>query len=434
MVDPSAIGQSPHNRRAQWSWALYDWANSAFATTVMAGFFPVFFKSYWAAGMSATDSTVRLGTANALASLLVVLLAPVLGILADRARHKKRLLLFMAMLGALMSGGLYLVAEGQWLLAVLLYVFGVLGFAGGNVTYDAMLLDVAERGQFERVSALGFALGYLGGGVLFAINVAMVLYPEAFGLAGKAEAVRVAFLMVAVWWAVFTIPVMLFVHEPERPQARAAGQGFRQAWLELAETWSLLRRLRMAFLFLLAYWCYIDGVDTIVRMAVDYGLSLGFAAEGLLTALLITQLVGFPSALAFGRIGDRIGARRAIWLALAVYVLVVFWASQMTESWEFYGLAVSIGLVQGGVQAMSRALYARMIPAEHAGRLFGLYNMMGKFAAVVGPLLVGWVGVISGSSRVGILSVLLLFVAGAWLLAHVDVARGEREAAGVAGE
>ena len=172
MVDPSAIGQSPHNRRAQWSWALYDWANSAFATTVMAGFFPVFFKSYWAAGMSATDSTVRLGTANALASLLVVLLAPVLGILADRASHKKRLLLFMAMLGALMSGGLFLVAEGQWLLAVLLYVFGVLGFAGGNVTYDAMLLDVAERGQFERVSALGFALGYLGGGLLFAINVA----------------------------------------------------------------------------------------------------------------------------------------------------------------------------------------------------------------------------------------------------------------------
>ena len=420
--------------RAQWSWALYDWANSAFATTVMAGFFPVFFKSYWAAGMPVTESTVRLGTANALASLLVVLAAPILGVLADHSGHKKRLLLMLAMLGALMSGGLFLVSEGQWLTAVLLYVLGVIGFAGGNVAYDAMLLDVAERAQFERMSALGFALGYLGGGLLFAVNVLMVLYPGFFGLADAAEAVRVAFLMVAVWWAVFSVPVMLFVHDrPHAPRQRL-DKGVAQAWRELLETWRLLRRLRMAFVFLIAYWCYIDGVDTIVRMAVDYGLSLGFAAESLLTALLITQIVGFPAALAFGRIGDRIGAKRAIWLALAVYALVVFWAARMTASWEFYAMAVAIGLVQGGVQAMSRALFARLIPAEHAGRLFGLYNMMGKFAAVVGPLLVGWVGVLSGSSRIGILSVLLLFVLGAWLLGQVDVARGEREAVAAAGE
>lgn len=417
-----------HRRRAQWSWALYDWANSAFATTVMAGFFPVFFKSYWAVGMSATDSTVRLGTANAVASLLVVLLAPVLGVIADRSGRKKRLLLLLAMLGALMSGGLFLVAQGQWLIAAGLYVFGVLGFAGGNVSYDAMLLDVARRDEFERVSALGFGLGYLGGGLLFAVNVAMVMNPDMFGLADKGEAVRVAFLMVALWWLLFSVPIALFVHEVPRAEHKTRTHGLRVAWSELLSTWRLLRSLRMAFIFLLAYWFYIDGVDTIVRMAVDYGLSLGFVAEDLLAALLLTQLVGFPAALLFGRIGDRIGAKRAIWLALAVYVLVVFWAARMSQSWEFYGLAVTIGLVQGGVQAMSRALYARLIPAEHAGRLFGLYNMMGKFAAVIGPLLVGWVGVLSGSSRAGILSVLVLFVIGGWLLAHVDVARGEREA------
>lgn len=437
MADPHvpASGDVPtRDRRAQWSWALYDWANSAFATTVMAGFFPVFFKSYWAAGMPVTESTARLGTANAVASLIVVLLAPILGVLADHTGGKKRLLLSLAMLGALMSGGLFLVGEGQWLAAVLLYVFGVLGFAGGNVTYDALLLDVADRHELERISALGFALGYLGGGLLFAVNVLMVLYPEWFGLADKAQAVRVAFLMVGAWWALFTLPLLLFVHERPRPQDARGGQGLMHAWRELAATWRLLRRLRMAFLFLIAYWCYIDGVDTIVRMAVDYGLSLGFAAESLLTALLITQIVGFPSALLFGRIGDRIGAKRAIWLALAVYVVVVFWASRMTASWEFYGLALAIGLVQGGVQAMSRALFARLIPREHAGRLFGLYNMMGKFAAVVGPLLVGWVGVLSGSSRIGILSVLLLFLAGAWLLGKVDVARGEREAATAVGD
>ncbi len=418
----------PAGRRSQWSWALYDWANSAFATTVMAGFFPVFFKSYWSADVSVTESTARLGTANAIASLLVMLLAPLLGVIADRSGRKKGLLLMLTTLGVLMSAGLFLVAEGYWLVAAGLYVFGVVGFAGANVTYDAMLLDVAAKDEVERVSALGYALGYLGGGLLFTVNVLMVLYPQSFGLADKAEAVRLAFLMVAIWWAVFSLPVMLYVHEQGHAATRE-GRGLRQAWAELVATWRLLRSLPMAFTFLLAYWCYIDGVDTIVRMAVDYGMSLGFAAEGLLTALLITQFVGFPAALVFGRIGDRIGAKHAIWLALVVYVIVVFWASQMHAEWEFYGLAVVIGLVQGGIQAMSRALYARLIPTEHAGRLFGLYNMMGKFAAVVGPLLVGWVAVLSDSARMGILSVLLLFVAGGWLLGRVDVRAGQRAAA-----
>jgi len=423
----------PSGRRAQWSWAFYDWANSAFATTVMAGFFPVFFKSYWAAGMPATESTVRLGTANAIASLLVVLLAPLLGVIADRSGKKKGLLLMLATLGALMSAGLFLVSEGYWLVAAGLYILGVIGFAGANVVYDAMLVDVAEKSELERVSAMGYALGYLGGGLLFAVNVLMVLYPDSFGLADKAQAVRFAFLMVALWWALFSLPVLLFVHEVAPPQAQGLARGMQQAWRELGETWRLLRKLRMAFIFLLAYWCYIDGVDTIVRMAVDYGLSIGFEAESLLTALLITQLVGFPAALAFGRIGERMGAKHAIWLALAVYAVVVFWASRMSSSWEFYGLAVVIGLVQGGIQSMSRALYARLIPAQHAGRLFGLYNMMGKFAAVVGPLLVGWVTVLTDSSRTGILSVLLLFLTGAWLLSQVNVAEGEREAGSLGG-
>jgi len=419
--------------RAQWSWAFYDWANSAFATTVMAGFFPVFFKSYWAAGVPATESTMRLGSANAIASMLVVLLAPLLGVIADRSGRKKGLLLMLATLGVLMSAGLFLVAEGYWLVAAGLYVLGVIGFAGANVAYDAMLIDVAEKSELERVSAMGFALGYLGGGLLFALNVLMVLYPESFGLEDKTQAVRLAFLMVAIWWAVFSLPVLLFVHEPRRPPGRRLSVDMRGAWRELGESWRLLRSLPMAFLFLLAYWFYIDGVDTIVRMAVDYGLSLGFAAENLLTALLITQLVGFPAALIFGRIGDRIGAKRAIWLALAVYVIVVFWAWRMSASWEFYGIAVVIGLVQGGIQAMSRALYARLIPPQHAGRLFGIYNMMGKFAAVVGPLLVGWVTLLTDSSRTGILSVLLLFLVGAWLLGQVDVAQGERDAARLGG-
>jgi UMF1 family MFS transporter len=420
-------------RRAQWSWAFYDWANSAFATTVMAGFFPVFFKSYWAVEVTASESTAQLGTANAVASLLAVLLAPVLGVIADRAGHKKRLLLLFAALGSLMTGSLFLVEQGYWLVASGIYVVGIIAFAGGNVVYDAMLLDIAERHELERVSALGFALGYLGGGLLFAVNVMMVVQPGWFGLADKAEAVRVAFIMVALWWALFSLPVLVFVPDRGGSGGEASGRGFGAAWREFRQTWQLLRRLRMAFVFLLAYWFYIDGVDTIVRMGVDYGLSLGFAAESLLVALLITQIVGFPAALLFGRLGERIGAKRAIWLAITVYVLVVFWAMRMAESWEFYVLAVAIGLVQGGIQAMSRALYARMIPAEHAGRLFGLYNMMGKFAAIIGPLLVGWVTLATDSARIGILSILVLFAIGGILLSRVDVDRGEREALGVGG-
>jgi UMF1 family MFS transporter len=259
-----------------------------------------------------------------------------------------------------------------------------------------------------------------------------VLQPEWFGLADKAEAVRFAFLTVAAWWAVFTVPLVLYVRSPERT-SREAGPGWRHAWQELLISWRLLRSLPNAFVFLIAYWFYIDGVDTIVRMAVDYGLSIGFAADGLLTALLVTQFVGFPAALFFGRIGDRIGARGAIFLALAVYVIVVIWSARITEVWEFYGLAVMIGLVQGGVQAMSRALFARLIPAEHAGRLFGLYNMMGKFAAILGPVLVGWVAVVTDSSRVGILSILVLFLVGAILLSRVDVRQGEADAGRLAG-
>jgi len=412
------------NRR-QWSWALYDWANSAFATTVMAGFFPVFFKQYWADGLSVTDSTFWLGAANSFAAVLVVLLAPLIGVWADRAGMKKRLLMLFALLGIVMSGGLFLVQQGFWPLALMLYMLAVVGFSVANVTYDALLPAVVGDGSPEKLSAYGFALGYLGGGLLFAVNVWMVLQPQLFGLADSAEAVRWSFLMVAAWWFLFSLPVMLFV--PDRQQ-QESDRKMISTWGDLVATWRELRTLPMAFTFLIAYWLYIDGVDTIVRMAVDYGLALGFESNDLLTALLITQFVGFPAALAFGHLGSRIGAKRGIWIAIMVYMLVVFFAWRMQSSQEFYALAVVIGLVQGGIQALSRALFSRLVPAERAGRFFGLYNMMGKFAAVIGPVMVGWTAVLFDSPRAGILSVLVLFVLAAMLLSRVDVELGERQA------
>lgn len=408
-----------NRRRSQVSWAMYDWGNSAFSTTVMAGFFPVFFKEYWADGLSATDSTFWLGLGNSAASILMMALAPLIGALADQSGSKKRFLVRFAFLGALMTLGLFFIAGGMWPLALVFYAVALIGFSGSVVPYDALLVDVARPRELERVSALGYALGYLGGGLLFALNVLMVLKPGLFGLADSSEAVRISFLMVGLWWALFSIPLLLFVEEskPVRPPAHLLSAALAEIISNVRE----VRAHRQAFLFLLAYWLYIDAVSTIVRMAVDYGLAIGFDSTDLLAALLITQFVGFPAALLFGRIGDRHGPKAGIMIALGVYFMVVFWAWQMDAVWEFYTMAAVIGLVQGGIQSLSRSLYARLIPPDRSGAFFGMYNMLGKFAAVIGPLLVGGVALMTEDSRYGILAILVLFIAGALVLRQVRV-------------
>lgn len=410
------------------SWSFYDWANSAFATTVIAGFFPVFFKQYWSPGTEVTLSTFRLGAANSCASLIIVALAPLLGAIADRGGAKKKFLLFFAMMGIIMTGALYFVAKGDWVLAVLLYALGIIGFSGGNIFYDSLLINVSTPRNVDFVSALGFAFGYLGGGLLFALNVAMTLHPEFFGLSDQSEAIRLSFISVALWWAVFSIPLFLFVKEPVTKDKSTGWQAIASGFRQLRDTFVEIRRLRIVFLFLLGYWLYIDGVDTIVRMAVDYGLSLGFDANSLIVALLITQFVGFPSAIAFGKIGEKFGPKTGIFIGIFVYIAVTTWAFFMTSVIEFYALAVSIGLVQGGVQSLSRSFYTRIIPANKSAEFFGFYNMLGKFAAVIGPILMGWVGVVFGDPRIGILSIIVLFVAGALLLFFVNEQEGSRMA------
>jgi MFS transporter, UMF1 family len=408
----------------KWGWVMYDWANSAFATTVMAGFFPVFFKQYWSAGVPVTESTFRLGLANSLASLLIVVMAPLLGAIGDYLGRRKRMLLGFAVLGTLMTGGLYLVGEGEWQLAAAVYVLAVFGFSGSNVFYDALLPFVSRRDDLDRTSALGFSLGYLGGGMLLCLNVLMTLEPRWFGLADAAQAVRLSFAIVAIWWLVFAVPLMALVPEPkDHPHAvrpRVLGVGFGRIGNTLRE----IRQLPHVWLFLIAYWLYIDGVDAIVRMAVDYGLSLGFEQRSLILALLITQFTGFPAALLFGRIGSRFGPRAGIFLALLIYMVVTLYGALMEEVADFYLLAFAIGLAQGGIQALSRSFYARMIPVDRTAEFFGFYNMLGKFAAILGPLMIGLVGAASGSPRAGILSLLVLFVAGAWLLSRVNPHEG----------
>ncbi|WP_462322074.1 MFS transporter [Halochromatium sp.] len=421
------------NRRTLLAWAFYDWANSAFATVVIAGFFPVFFSQFWASELSDTKSTQWLGYASSAASLILVLSAPVLGALADQLGAKKRFLLGFTLLGLLATGSLFWVDVGQWQLALLLYLAGLLGFFGSNIFNDALITDVSEPRDYERASSLAYALGYLGGGLLFAFFVLLVLMPERFGLADESAAVRLSFLGVAIWWALFTLPLLLWVPESTGLGRRRFRAAVRGAFGELALTFRQIRQLPNSFLFLLAYWFYIDGVDTVMFMAVKYGLDLGFPSSSLMVALLITQFVGFPAALVFGRLGARFGPKPAILLAIAVYVLVIGAASQMSRVEHFYGLAIAIGLVQGGIQALSRALFASLIPAGQTAELFGFYNMVGKFAAVLGPFLVGTAAVLTGDPRLALLPILLLFLIGAGLLWRVDVRAGRADASGLVG-
>ncbi|MFZ0131056.1 MAG: MFS transporter [Desulfobacterales bacterium] len=441
------------NRKAIWGWVLYDWANSAFATTVMAGFFPLFFKQYWSHGTDANVSTAQLGLGNSIASLIVALLAPVLGAIADRASLRKKLLIFFAYLGVTMTAGLFLVGKGQWELALLLYVTAIVGFSGSVVFYDSLLPAVAPESDIDRISSRGYAMGYLGGGLLFLVNVLMTLMPERFGLPDAAVAVRCAFLSVALWWGGFTVFTILWVPESAvRPVTPAHHSLVFGGLRQFGTTLRGFRRSKTLWLFLAAYWFYIDGVDTIIRMAVDYGLALGFQATDLIGALLVVQFVGFPAALGFGRLSQAVGARRAIFLAIGSYFLITLWSTQVTVKAEFYILAVMIGLVQGGIQALSRSYFTRLIPANRTAEYFGFYNMLGKFAAILGPALMGLVGLVAKrlllppvpsaadllhygqvASRWSIGSIAVLFLIGGVLFYFVDEKKGRAEASRLSG-
>ncbi len=570
-------------------WVMYDWANSAFATTVMAGFFPVFFKSYWSAGSDVNTSTAMLGYANSLASLMVALISPILGAIADQSSSKKRFLIFFAYLGALMTTCLFVVEYGNWLLAAFLYVMGTVGFSGANTFYDGLLPEVTTEKKIDYVSAKGYALGYLGGGLLFLVNVLWYLKPTLFGFpvevqspvmnelrsgtavviiapghdfslpqnatAGQAIVtseitlpleitetvgenqvglqvhfpegfapalldstvtfgkykrgtilsldveesmltvgaltrnlsptdsihltiknpityanfrdgqllgvtglgqhylrarvktdflppareflpIRLSFLSVGFWWALFTIPLIRYIQErrkngPDQNRTSYVRLGFGQ----LTATFRKIRHLKVIFIFLLAYWMYIDGVDTIIKMAVDYGMSIGFPSSSLIIALLMVQFIGFPAALIFGKLAEKWNAKKALFITIAVYLGVTAYSVVMDEVFEFYLLAVVIALVQGGIQALSRSYFSRLIPRGQSAEFYGFYNMLGKFSVIFGPLLIGSVGLLvrhagytsDTASRAGIGSVSILFLLGAIFLYFVDEEKGKQE-------
>jgi UMF1 family MFS transporter len=421
-------------KKSIYSWALYDWANSAFATTVMAGFFPIFFAQYWSDPENLSISTFYLGLGNSVASIIVVLLAPILGAIADRGTYKKRFLVFFAFLGILMTSGLALISQGMWQIALLTYVIATVGFSGANTFYDSLLPAVSNKDNVDYVSGLGYALGYIGGGILIVINFLMITYPSFFGFADSVEGIKWSFISVALWWAIFSIPILLFVKEPEYHKTETTLQTIKSGFKQLKNTFNEIRHLKVVFTFLIAYWLYIDGVDTTVRMAADFGITLGFDSTTIMGALVLVQFIAFFATLFYVKFAEKIGIKNAIYFAIAAYMVIILSGYFVTEAWHFYVIAGMIGCFQGGIQTLSRSLYARIIPENKSAQFFGFFNMWGKFAAVIGPLLMGSVTLILSntiddqvlSARIGLQSIMILFILGALVFSKVNISEGEK--------
>ncbi|KAB2904429.1 MAG: MFS transporter [Kofleriaceae bacterium] len=418
----SVLARLGLDRRELRAWAAYDWANSAFITVVVSAVFPIFYVKVAGQPMLESEASRRFTIATTIALAIAALLAPILGAIADRAPVKKRFLLGFSILGVAATATMATIEQGDWLWALVLFGVANIAANGAFVFYDALLPHVARPHEIDRVSTAGYALGYLGGGLLLATL-------GAFGLKSTG-AVHVAFLVTAAWWAIFAIPIFRVVREPALPPERRAS-GFaavRAAFRDLRATYNELRRFPQAALMLVAFLVYNDGIGTIYRVATLYGAELGLEARSLITALVIVQFVGIPATFLFGAIAGVIGTRRAILAGLAVYVVVSIYGYFLDSTTDFFVLAVLVGLVQGGTQALSRSLFASMIPRDRSSEFFGLFAVFEKFAGIAGPAIFALAQTAFGSSRPAILSIIAFFIVGGFLLTRVDVDAGRAAA------
>jgi UMF1 family MFS transporter len=421
------------------AWAMYDWAASSVQTTIMVAVFPIYFITVAGTNVDKSIANQHLATANAISVAIVALLSPVLGAIADYSGRRKQLLAVFLVIGVFSTAGMFFIDQGDLRLAELLYVLAMSSVAGSYVFYESLLPHIASEGEMDRVSTAGYAIGYTGGGVLLALNLAWIQKPEWFGLPSGPgltpdEAtlpVRLAFLSVAVWWLAFSIPLFRGVREPARMLERdetARGGVVRHAFVRLGETFHELRGYRHAFLMLLAFLFYNDGISTIQKMAASYAKELEIADSVIISAILIVQFLGIPFSFLFGMLAGRIGTKRAIFLGLLVYTGISILGYRMATAAHFYLLAALVGMVQGGTQALSRSLFANMIPRHKSGEFFGFFSVFNKFAGIFGPLLFALVIGRTGSSRHGILSIIAFFALGGILLAFVNVRVGEQAA------
>jgi UMF1 family MFS transporter len=409
------------------AWAMYDWANSAFQTTIIAAVFPIYFHSVVAADLGSSTSTSRFAWATTIAIVIVALVAPLLGAIADYAAMKKRMLGIFVAIGVVSTTAMYWIRDGDWMFALTLFIFGNIAVAGSIVFYESLLPHLVSEEELDRVSSAGYAIGYLGGGVLLAINLLMIQRPAWFGIPDAGTAVRLSLASVGIWWLVFSIPLFRRVPEPPRrlepdesPTGSLLGTGVRR----LIETFKELRRYKQAFLLLVAFLIYNDGIQTIIRMATTFGSQIGIDQGSMITALLITQFIGVPFAFLFGMIAGRIGAKMAVFAGLSVYALIVTLGYNMTSAAHFYALAIMVGMVQGGTQALSRSLFASMIPRHKSSEFFAFFGVFERYAGILGPLIFAMMVEATGESRNAMLAVLGFFVVGGAMLVFVDVDAG----------
>lgn len=436
---PSLLARLGLSRPELRAWALYDWALSAVQTTIMVAVFPIFFIRVVGADLPGSEATQHIATANSLAWALIIVVSPILGALADYAAIRKRLLALFMVVGVMATGGMFFIDRGEVALAYTLFVLSLAGAAGSQVFYEALLPHVAREDEVDRVSTAGYALGYLGGGLLLALNLAWILDPGLIGLpAGEGLSprqqtlpTRLALASVAVWWVLFSIP--LFRHVPEPPRRIEAGEkaGASPARAAVGRLWGTLREIReyrQAFLMLLAFLIYNEGLQTIIKMATAYGTELGIGQTSLIMAILLVQFVGVPFAFLFGNLAGRVGTRPAIYLGLAVYVVISVLGYFMSSARDFFLLAGLVGMVQGGTQALSRSLFASMVPPHKSGEFFGFFSVFERFAGVLGPLTFFLVIEITGTTRNAVLAVIAFFLVGGALLSRVNIEEGRRAA------
>lgn len=414
---------SPNPKKIINAWVMYDWANSAFATTIMAAVLPVYYESVAGANLPGNLATVYWAYTSSISLLIAAILGPILGAVADFSGAKKRFLKIFMLIGVAGTALLYFVRTGDWLMASLFFVLGEFGFAGSLIFYDSLLPHVAKPEEIDQVSSRGYAMGYLGGGLLLAINLAMIMLvpDELTGLM-----TRLSFLTVAVWWFIFTLPLLRYVPEPQRRimKGEAGGNPILVSFRRLASTFSEIRRYRDLFIFLVAFWFYNDGIGTIIKMATIYGAEIGIGQTTLIGTLLMVQFVGIPFAFLFGWLAKKIGAKRSIYISLGVYTLIAIMGYFLSQEWQFWALGFAVATVQGGSQALSRSLFSRMAPKSKSAEFFGFFSVSEKFAGIMGPFVFGLVGQIMGNSRLAIISLVIFFVIGAGLLSRVNEQQG----------
>jgi UMF1 family MFS transporter len=418
-------------RRELRAWALYDAAHSAFWTTIVTAIFPLFFADYAAAGLSPTVATTRFAWATTIAVAIAAFLGPICGAIADYRAYKKRLLALTMIAGVTATALMATIGQGDWLYAAILFGVGNIAVALTLVFHESLLPHVAAPHEMDRVATAGYAVGFVGGGILLLLNLAWVLSPATFGLPDTVAAIKLSFISVGVWWLLFSIPILRRVAEPP---AVAQSEATRQAGLiriAFAGAWRALHELRgypNAFLLLIAFLLYNDGIQTIIRMATIYGAEVGIGRTPQIAALVLVQFVGIPCTLLFGAAASRVGAKTAILVGIAIYIGTTSLAYFMSETWHFFALAFLVGMVMGGTQSLSRSLFARMIPKEKSSEYFGFFSVFEKFAGIFGPALFAVSVTMFGSSRAAILAIIVFFVAGGLMLMRVDVAAGEAQA------